>query len=162
MKFRMAVQKTNILISKYLSTKLKQLSVLCIPYLSTPLMYTLSPTWGWECGEGADRAASKHPDGRAANHIIQNICLNNTNCILTSAQHLRRLAEILIINIHPFKQQAKFILFSPDMGALKTLYDCMWYCGVLKTTPNILPSHVGCDTSAEVCDTSAVDLENSY
>ena len=35
-------------------------------------------------------------------------------------------------------------------------------CGVVKTTPNNHPSHVGCDTSAQVCDTSAVDLENSY
>ena len=34
--------------------------------------------------------------------------------------------------------------------------------GVVKTIPNNHPSHVRCDTSAEVCDTGAVDLENSY
>ena len=35
-------------------------------------------------------------------------------------------------------------------------------CGVIKTTPNNLPSHVGCDTGAQDCDTGAVDHENSY
>ena len=35
-------------------------------------------------------------------------------------------------------------------------------CGVLKTTPNIHPSHVGWDTSAQILDTSAVAPENSY
>ena len=35
-------------------------------------------------------------------------------------------------------------------------------CMRCKTTPNNHPSHVGCDTSTPVCDTSPVDLENSY
>ena len=35
-------------------------------------------------------------------------------------------------------------------------------CGVIKTTPNNHPSHVVCYTSAQVCDTSAVDLENLH
>ena len=33
-------------------------------------------------------------------------------------------------------------------------------CGVIITTLNYHPSHVICDPSAQVCDTSAVDLEN--
>ena len=34
-------------------------------------------------------------------------------------------------------------------------------CGVIKTTPNNHPSHVGCDTSTQVSDTNAVDLEKT-
>ena len=44
-------------------------------------------------------------------------------------------------------------------GAVKTHIIA---CGVIKTTPNNYTSHVGCDTSAEVCNTGAVDLENWY
>ena len=34
-------------------------------------------------------------------------------------------------------------------------------CDVIKTTPNNHPSQVGYDTSAQVSDTSAVDLEKT-
>ena len=47
----------------------------------------------------------------------------------------------------------------PRYGAVKTHITA---CGEIKTTPNNHPSHVGWDTSTEVCDTSPVDLENSY
>ena len=44
-------------------------------------------------------------------------------------------------------------------GAVKTHITA---CGVIKTTPNNLPNHVGCDTRPLVCDTRPVDLENLY
>ena len=34
-------------------------------------------------------------------------------------------------------------------------------CGVVETILNNHPSHVGCDTSAQACDTGAFDLEKT-
>ena len=44
-------------------------------------------------------------------------------------------------------------------GAVKTHIIA---CGVIKTTPNNHPSHVGYDTETHKHDTGPVDLENSY
>ena len=35
-------------------------------------------------------------------------------------------------------------------------------CGVVKTISNNHPSHAGCDTRPQACDTGPVDLEKSY
>ena len=98
----------------------------------------------WACGRTMQSA------------INLNRCPNRFNCVVSTESSIHSHA----VKRWNLKQQPKISLWVyPDMGRKKPYLTA---CVVLKTILNIHPSHVGYDTSAQVHDTSAVDLENSY
>ena len=110
---------------------------------------------GGEMGEWSN----KQTDDRSAKYITQTDV--KTKLIASLRQHyscdVSRLKKFLHL-----KQQAKFTLFSSEYTLIWVGKTQITACGVIKTTPNIHPSHVGWDTRPPVWDPRPVDLENSY